>query len=194
MKKLLALSLFMTSPRSLRPSSCPPLHAPRRATDVPPTEVRPPPKLPTAEPPAGDFTLTSERFTEGQPIPEKYTCDDQNVSPALAWTRPPRGTETFALIMDDPDAPGGTWVHWVLYNIPADDDIPARRAARSGRHCLRREPWHQHRGQHLLRGSLPALRHAPLLLQTLRARHRPRLRLQPRCRRVDRRHAGTHPR
>jgi Raf kinase inhibitor-like YbhB/YbcL family protein len=73
---------------------------------------------PTAEQPAGDFSLTSDRFTEGQPIPEKYTCDDQNVSPALAWTDPPRGTKTLALIMDDPDAPGDTWVHWVLYNIP----------------------------------------------------------------------------
>jgi hypothetical protein len=81
---------------------------PLRATEAPTTEAQP----------ANDFTLTSERFTEGQPIPEKFTCTDQNVSPALAWTDPPSGTETFALIMDDPDAPGDTWIHWVLYNIP----------------------------------------------------------------------------
>jgi hypothetical protein len=122
MKKLLAFSLFILLLAACSPQAAPPpvvaTEAPL-ATDVLPTEV-PPTEAPTAEPAAGDFTLTSERFTEGQPIPEKYTCDDQNVSPALAWTRPPRGTETLALIMDDPDAPVGTWVHWVLYNIPAD--------------------------------------------------------------------------
>ncbi len=114
MKKLLAFSLFLLLLAACAPRATPTSEASLRATDVPPTEA------PTAEAqPAGDFTLTSERFVEGQPIPEKYTCKGQNVSPALAWTDPPRGTETFALIMDDPDAPGDTWVHWALYNIPA---------------------------------------------------------------------------
>jgi len=69
--------------------------------------------------PQDAFTLTSERFASGQPIPEKYTCKGQNVSPSLAWTNPPKGVKAFALIMNDPDAPSGTFTHWVLYNIPA---------------------------------------------------------------------------
>jgi hypothetical protein len=63
--------------------------------------------------------LTSPAFAQGQPIPVKYTCQGEDISPALAWGEPPAGTQSFALIMDDPDAPGGTWVHWVLFNIPA---------------------------------------------------------------------------
>jgi len=64
--------------------------------------------------------LTSNAFTNGQSIPAKYACTGKNISPALAWSDPPPGTQSFALIMDDPDAPAGTWVHWVLFNIPAD--------------------------------------------------------------------------
>ena len=63
--------------------------------------------------------LTSDAFANGQSIPAKYTCKGKNISPALAWTEPPAGTQSFALILDDPDAPAGTWVHWVLFNIPA---------------------------------------------------------------------------
>ena len=66
------------------------------------------------------FVMTSERFDEGKPIPEKYTCKGQNVSPALAWFNVPQGVSTYALIMHDPDAPGGNWTHWVLYNIPPE--------------------------------------------------------------------------
>jgi Raf kinase inhibitor-like YbhB/YbcL family protein len=66
------------------------------------------------------FELTSDAFVNGQSIPAKYSCTGVNVSPALAWNEPPAGTQSFALIMDDPDAPGGTWVHWVVFNIPAD--------------------------------------------------------------------------
>jgi Raf kinase inhibitor-like YbhB/YbcL family protein len=64
--------------------------------------------------------LTSDAFTNGQSIPAKYSCVGKNISPALAWNEPPAGTQSFALIVDDPDAPMGTWVHWVLFNIPAD--------------------------------------------------------------------------
>jgi Raf kinase inhibitor-like YbhB/YbcL family protein len=63
--------------------------------------------------------MTSPAFTDGQPIPSKYTCDGQDVSPPLRWDNPTSNAKTFALICDDPDAPGGTWVHWVIYNIPA---------------------------------------------------------------------------
>jgi len=75
------------------------------------------------------FKLTSDAFASGQSIPAKYTCIGKNISPALTWTDPPTGTQSFALIMDDPDAPGQTWVHWVLYNIKPDmrelqEDLP----------------------------------------------------------------------
>jgi Raf kinase inhibitor-like YbhB/YbcL family protein len=64
------------------------------------------------------LTLTSSAFKEGGPIPAVYTCEGQDLSPPLAWTDPPAGTKSFAFISDDPDAPGKTWVHWVLYNLP----------------------------------------------------------------------------
>jgi Raf kinase inhibitor-like YbhB/YbcL family protein len=64
--------------------------------------------------------IRSTAFSEGDTIPRIYTCDDQNVSPPLGWTGVPTGTVSLALIMDDPDAPSGTWVHWVLYNLPAE--------------------------------------------------------------------------
>jgi Raf kinase inhibitor-like YbhB/YbcL family protein len=64
------------------------------------------------------FQLTSQAFKEGGLIPKQYTCEGADLSPALRWTDPPRGTRSFALIADDPDAPVGTWVHWVLFNLP----------------------------------------------------------------------------
>jgi len=67
-----------------------------------------------------DFKLTSSAYLQGDPIPASFSCDGENTSPRLTWTNPPTGTESFALIFDDPDAPGGTWVHWVLFNLPAE--------------------------------------------------------------------------
>jgi len=64
--------------------------------------------------------LTSAVFGHGEAIPRKYTCDGEDISPPLQWSDPPPGTQSFALIVDDPDAPIGTWVHWVLYNLPAE--------------------------------------------------------------------------
>ena len=65
------------------------------------------------------FTLTSPAFEPGAEIPKKHTCKAADVSPALEWSGAPAKTASFALIMDDPDAPAGTWVHWVLWNLPA---------------------------------------------------------------------------
>jgi Raf kinase inhibitor-like YbhB/YbcL family protein len=65
------------------------------------------------------LSLTSTAFTEGGPIPVKYTCDGADLSPPLAWSGVPQGTAALALIADDPDAPAGTWVHWVLYDLSA---------------------------------------------------------------------------
>ncbi len=66
------------------------------------------------------FSLTSPAFATGAAIPRKYTCDGEDASPPLAWSGAPQGTRGFALVMDDPDAPGGTWDHWVLYGLRAD--------------------------------------------------------------------------
>ncbi|MDO9128697.1 MAG: YbhB/YbcL family Raf kinase inhibitor-like protein [Anaerolineales bacterium] len=68
---------------------------------------------------AMSFQLTSTAFTQGNLIPAQYTCTGEDISPPLAWDEPPAGTQSLALIMDDPDAPAGTWVHWVIYNTPA---------------------------------------------------------------------------
>ena len=65
------------------------------------------------------FEITSPAFANGGAIPFDFSCDGRDFSPALTWTDPPAGTQSFALIMDDPDAPMGTWVHWVIFNIPA---------------------------------------------------------------------------
>jgi len=66
------------------------------------------------------FELQSPAFTNDGEIPRQYTCDGTDVSPPLAWQNPPSGTRSFTLIADDPDAPVGTWVHWVIYNLPAE--------------------------------------------------------------------------
>jgi hypothetical protein len=71
-----------------------------------------------AKEPAMNIQISSTAFAEGQPIPDKYTCAGQDVSPPLTWSSAPASTKSFALIADDPDAPVGTWVHWVIYNLP----------------------------------------------------------------------------
>jgi Raf kinase inhibitor-like YbhB/YbcL family protein len=64
--------------------------------------------------------LTSDAFINGQAIPARFTCDGANQSPALSWGEPPQGTKSFALVVDDPDAPSGTFRHWGVYDIPAN--------------------------------------------------------------------------
>lgn len=61
--------------------------------------------------------IKSTAFVEGGTIPKKYTCDGADISPPLSWTKPPEGTKSLVLICDDPDAPMGTWVHWVMYGL-----------------------------------------------------------------------------
>jgi Raf kinase inhibitor-like YbhB/YbcL family protein len=68
---------------------------------------------------AMSLKLSSTAFPPGGDIPSKYTCSGADVSPALSWTDPPAGSQSFVLIADDPDAPAGTWVHWVAYDISA---------------------------------------------------------------------------
>ena len=66
------------------------------------------------------LSLSSPAFEEGDSIPIKYTCEGQDISPPLVWSEPPEGTQSFVLIMDDPDAPGGVFTHWVIFNISPD--------------------------------------------------------------------------
>ena len=64
--------------------------------------------------------ISSPAFAEGEPIPALYTCEGSDISPPLQWSGVPAGASSLALVCDDPDAPMGTWVHWVVYDIPAD--------------------------------------------------------------------------
>ncbi len=64
------------------------------------------------------FCVSTTAFAQGETIPTKYTCSGADVSPPLSWSAPPAGTKSLVLIADDPDAPGGTWFHWMVYNIP----------------------------------------------------------------------------
>jgi len=74
----------------------------------------------TQTPPAGtNFSLLSDAFAPDEPIPARFTCDGEDISPGLYWTNLPEGTQFFSLIMEDLDAPGGGFVHWVIYNIPS---------------------------------------------------------------------------
>ncbi|RKY25413.1 MAG: YbhB/YbcL family Raf kinase inhibitor-like protein [Planctomycetota bacterium] len=67
-----------------------------------------------------EIKIISSAFEDGGMIPAKYTCDGEDISPPLRWDVVPEGTQSIALICDDPDAPVGTFVHWVLFNLPAD--------------------------------------------------------------------------
>ncbi len=84
-----------------------------------------------------NLQLTSSAFSEGSPIPKRYTCDGEDASPPLKWSGVPHDAKSLALICDDPDAPAGTWVHWVLYNVPASttelpEGVPASEVVLGG--------------------------------------------------------------
>lgn len=74
--------------------------------------------LPEEEEPT--LSVSSPVFHDGEEIPARYTCGGQDISPPLAWSEPSAGTQSFALIVDDPDAPAGVFTHWVLFNLPSD--------------------------------------------------------------------------
>jgi len=76
------------------------------------------------------LTVTSQAFGDGERIPPKHTCDGENISPPISWSGAPKETRSYALIMDDVDAPAGTFTHWVIFNVPAtetglEEDVPA---------------------------------------------------------------------
>ena len=88
------------------------------------------------------LTLASPAFSQQGGIPTQYTCEGEDISPPLSWSDVPEGTRSFTLIVDDPDAPDPkaprmTWVHWVLYNLPAmARALPDRRARVSAQQCI----------------------------------------------------------
>lgn len=94
--------------------------------------------------------VSSPAFHDGQSIPKEYTADGKNVSPPIKWSTPPGGTKSLALICDDPDAPAGSWVHWVVYGIPASvtslaEAIPSdgklANGAKQGTNSFRKVGW-----------------------------------------------------
>ena len=94
---------------------------------------------PAAEPEEEEMALaiSSPAFQEGDSIPAKYTCEGQDISPALTWGEPPAATQSFALILEAPNAPGGTFTNWVIFNLPFDnrllaEAIPAQAQLPSG--------------------------------------------------------------
>ncbi len=102
MNKLVLLLLILAA------VSCTPIGPDNTPTSVPASSEAP-----------MSITLSSKAFSAGASIPITYSCTGRSVSPPLTWSSPPSGTKSFALILDDPDAPIGTFVHWVIYNIPA---------------------------------------------------------------------------
>lgn len=83
------------------------------------------------------FRIESAAFKEGAFIPTRFSCRGENVSPPLKWTNPPAGSRSFALIVEDPDAPSGNWAHWVVFNLPAqtralDENAPKQNKLPNG--------------------------------------------------------------
>ena len=121
---VLLVGACTTSQESAEPEAPPPAVEPAEqsaeATDAPEPTTAPEPAEAQSEPTteaAMPFELTSTAFAQGEPIPVKFSCDGDDISPSLSWGNPPDGTQSLALIIDDPDAPVGTWDHWVVFNI-----------------------------------------------------------------------------
>ncbi|MBN1306207.1 MAG: YbhB/YbcL family Raf kinase inhibitor-like protein [Anaerolineales bacterium] len=126
MKKLLipVLAFMLLLPACGTPPATPQASETPAATDAPQTEAPAPGTEAPTDPPGIEapmpFQLTRPVFSAGEAIPERYTCDGLDISPELTWGDAPEGARSLALIMDDPDSPGGTWVHWVLFNLSPD--------------------------------------------------------------------------
>jgi Raf kinase inhibitor-like YbhB/YbcL family protein len=141
------------------------------------------------------FSITSPSFSAGGAIPKKFTCDGSDVSPQSSWKAAPAGTQTFALIVDDPDSPVGTWVHWVLYDVPANTtELPEGlekertacrwRAARTERFS---QDW-------IWRPMSSRGKTAPLFFQVVCARHKAQPKGRSHETRCRTRYEGPYPR
>jgi Raf kinase inhibitor-like YbhB/YbcL family protein len=115
------------------------------AATVPASPAVASPTSPTGKAVGGNvLTVTSAAFTEGADIPKKYTCDGAGVSPPLKWSGAPAQTLSFALIVDDPDAPVGTFTHWVAFDIPSNQtEIPegSKNVGKEGRNSAGRNGY-----------------------------------------------------
>lgn len=83
------------------------------------------------------FVLQSPQLEAGELIPRRFTCDGVDRSPALRWAQPPAGVKSFSLVVEDPDAPGGTFIHWIIYNLPGEtrelpENVPQDRELATG--------------------------------------------------------------
>lgn len=88
------------------------------------------------------FTLTSPDFAPGGIIPKEFTCDGRDTPPPLAWMHPPQGARSLVLIVDDPDAPQGTFTHWLKFNIPTDvDDLSAGGVGVEGKNDFQKDGY-----------------------------------------------------
>ncbi len=119
----LAFGLLLSACASQSPAAVPPPAEEPKVEEPKPKDPEPAVEEPKAEEPnkeAAKLTMSTPAFNKGEAIPDKYSCKGNNVSPPLNWTEPPSGTETLVLILDDPDAPGGVFTHWIVMNIPAD--------------------------------------------------------------------------
>jgi len=125
--------------------------------------------LPTAELP--HIAVRSEAFEDGQPIPKRFTCDGENVPPPLSWSGVPSGAARVAVVVDDPDAPGGTFVHWLVLLAPTATSVPEDIGGYRGP-CPPPGPPHHYRfSVYALGGSSPldppAIRKAAIAAGTL---------------------------
>lgn len=121
---LLGLSILILGACTTPSDSSEPEAPPPAVEFTEPIEAPEPTEAPAEEiEESAAFELTSTAFAQGESIPVKYSCDGDDISPPLTWSDPPEGTQSLALIMDDPDAPGGTFVHWVVYNIALTERI-----------------------------------------------------------------------
>lgn len=117
----LSLSLLVAcSVPAAQPTQAPPATGTLVAATTAPTATIAPEVSPNVMEHSLPFELISTAFEQGGPIPAKYSCKGENISPSLTWGDPPAGTQSLALTMDDPDAPGGTWDHWIVLNISQD--------------------------------------------------------------------------
>jgi Raf kinase inhibitor-like YbhB/YbcL family protein len=141
------------------------------------------------------FTLVSPAFPNGGPIAARYTCDGADLSPAFAWSEVPAAAQSLALIADDPDAPAGTWTHWLLWNIPARATFLAENAPKvevldNGA----RQGINDFQPHRLWRPVSASGQAPPLLLPALRPRRPPRPQARRHPRRIGTRHGAAHPR
>jgi Raf kinase inhibitor-like YbhB/YbcL family protein len=123
---ILVLLVFITAPGCQEEEKTPETQ-PSESEAASEPETAPEPEPPPKE---IEMAITTAAFEYGETMPTQYGCNGQNISPALSWSGVPEGTQSFALIVDDPDAPAGTFTHWVIFNIPGsaselEEAIPA---------------------------------------------------------------------